>query len=138
MHELRLGPGHGSVFADARRDRGKSALVVPQSRKTDPARRVRGYGERMRMIGRFDQPGLVANSEWLVEKGGEDATSANFMLPEDQFAVDEGGARVKTRPSADQDDFAAGPDAWADAVHVRPTAQRAELRRRAAEADDAR
>src|SRR5262245_66105747 len=101
MHELRLGPGHGSVFADARRDRGKSALVVPQARKTNPARSVRGCGERMRIIGWFDQPGFVDNSEWLVEKGGEDATRANFMLPEDQFAADEGGARIEDRPSAE-------------------------------------
>src|SRR5499426_1538115 len=136
MHELRLGPGHGPVFADARRDRGKSVLVVPQARKTDPARRVRGCGERIRIIGWFDQPGLVATSEWLVEKGGEDATSANFMLPEDHFAVDEGGARVETRPSADQDDFAAGRDACADAVIVRRTAERGELRREAEEADE--
>src|SRR5262249_46054841 len=134
MHELRLGPGHGSVFADARRDRGKSALVVPQARKTNPARSVRGCGERMRMIGGFGQPGSAANAEWLVEKGGEDATSANFMLPEEQFAVDEGGARVETRPSAEQDDFAAGRDGYADAVIVRRTAERGELRREAEEA----
>src|SRR5262245_8777030 len=120
MHELRLGPGHAPIFADARRDRGKSALVVPQAQKANPARGVFGRGGRIRMIGQLDQSRRRAGAEWLVEKGSEDL-SATLMRPEDQFAVEEGGVQVEVRSFTDQDDFAAGRGWAAEAPVVRRT-----------------
>src|SRR5215470_18359835 len=69
------------------------------------------------MIGQLDESGCGARTEWLVEKGSEDI-SAVLMLPENQLAVEEGGAHVQIPPSADQDDFAARRGWCADAAIV--------------------
>jgi len=120
MHQLRLGPGHAPIFADARRDRRKSALVVSQAQKANPARGVLGRGGLIRMIGQLDQSRRRAGAEWLVEKGSEDL-SATVMRPEDQFAIEEGGLHIEVHSFADQDDFATGRGWGAEAPVVRRT-----------------
>jgi hypothetical protein len=107
MHELRLGPGRAPVFTDPRRDRGKSALIVPEAHQANLTCGVRGSGNCLRMIGQLDQSRCGSGIEWLLEKGHADV-SAVVMLPEDQLAVEEGGAHVQICTCADQGDFAAG------------------------------
>src|SRR5215470_693167 len=117
MHELRLGPGHAPVSTEPRCDRRQSALVVPQVQQANLACSVLGCGDCLWMLGQLDESRCESGAEWLLEKSSEDV-GAVVMLPEDQVAVEEGGAHVQTRSSVDQDDLRARSRRCAEAAVV--------------------